>query len=150
MTNQQIIQRPSTGLGFNGFGTGLFPETILDRLFTMPFTQQPNLMRQYRKEDGATVLEYNLAGYKDDEITINIDTALHELIIKADHTEEGNRRKFATSLTLSPYTSPEDVNVKLENGVLTIEIAPLEKRKQEALIQLPLNNNKKTIEDNPE
>lgn len=115
----------------------LNPSTLWDRMvgFSIP---QPNLMRNYRKEDGTNVYEYNLAGFGEDEIRIQIDTALNELIVAAEHNEEGNNRKVATVLTLSPYTSPEDIQTRYLNGVLSIEVAPLEKRKQESLVTIPL------------
>ena len=145
MTNQLMTQRPSLSeLGLPGMG--FFSDSILDRFLNLPFNQ-PNLMRQYRKEDGSRVVEYNLAGYAEEEISVNIDTALGELLVKAEHAEDGNMRRFSTALSLSPYTSHEDINVSYKNGVLIVEVAPLEKRKQEALVSLPVNNKSpKTIE----
>lgn len=118
------------------FGAGML-DRMFDRSASPLFTTAANLMRQYRLADGSTVLEYNLAGFKQDEINVQIDTALGELIIKAEHQEEGNQRAYSTAVTLSPYTSPEDVTSEYSDGVLKITVAPLEKRKEESLVTIP-------------
>lgn len=123
------------------FGVGML-DRMFDRSTSPAFSITSNLMRQYRSADGSTILEYNLAGFTQDEINVQIDTALGELIIKADHAEEGNQRAFSTAVTLSPYTSPEDVSTEYSNGVLKITVAPLEKRKEESLVTIPF----KTVE----
>ena len=135
--NTIVRSQPSNLLSDFGLG-GLFPTSILDRVmdYTMP---QPNLMRQYRKEDGARVYEFNLAGFSENEISIKNDTSLNELIITAEHNEDGNSRRFATTLSLSPYSSPEDILADYVNGVLKVEVAPFEARKEEAIVSIPLN-----------
>ncbi len=137
MTTSIVRSRPSGLLSDFGLG-GLFPTSLFDRAmgYAMP---QPNLMRQYRKEDGSHVYEFNLAGFNEEEISVKNDTSLNELIITAEHTEEGNHRRFGTTVMLSPYSSPEDINVSYLNGVLSVEVAPFEKRKEEAIVSIPLN-----------
>lgn len=137
MTNTIVRSQPSSLLSDLGLGS-FFPPSMLERLMahSMP---QPNLMREYRKEDGSHVYEFNLAGFEENEISVKNDTSLNELIITAEHNEEGNMRRFATTLALSPYSSPEDISVGYTNGVLNVAIAPFEKRKEEAIIKIPLN-----------
>ena len=97
-----------------------------------------NLMRRYTQEDGSTVLEYNLAGFEVKDIAIKVDTATSELMITAQNEDVSNRRSFSTSVTLSPYTTPEDVTTSYKNGVLQVTVAPLEKRKAESLVDIPV------------
>lgn len=98
-----------------------------------------NLMRKYVKEDGTTILEYNLAGFTSDDIKVKLDSALGELIISAKKESEENKRSFSTILTLSPYITADDISTHCENGVLEIMIAPLEKRKEESLIDITVS-----------
>jgi HSP20 family molecular chaperone IbpA len=100
-------------------------------------------MRSYVTDEGTAVCEFNLAGFSEDEITIKTDVARHELIITATKDDENNKRSFATNLLLSEYTHPEDISASYDNGVLTISVAPVDKRKEEALVDVPLNRSKK-------
>ncbi len=126
-------------------GAGMF-DRMFDR-FNAPMFSTASLMNQYRTENGSVVLEYNLAGFSEDEISVKADTALGELIIKAEHGEEGNKRVFNTTVTLSPYTSPEDITAEYVNGVLRITVAPLEKRKEESLVTIPFKKIEKTVDN---
>lgn len=121
------------------FGGSLFGNRFLDSVtegLSMPST---NLMQRYVEEDGSTVVEYNLAGFEPEDISVKVDTALGELLISARSENGNNRRAFSTVLSLSPYTSAEDITTDYKNGVLAITIAPLEKRKEESLIEIPIN-----------
>lgn len=95
-----------------------------------------NLMRKWTKEDGTTILEYDLAGFDSEDIKVKLDTALGELIISAKNESTENKRSFSTILSLSPYTTSEDISTHYKNGVLEIMIAPLEKRKEESLVEI--------------
>ncbi len=124
----------------------IFPELFngIDRVFdrfNVPVNNffGGSLLRNYENEDGSSVLEYNLAGYESEEIKVKVDTMRNELLIAAQHTEDNNQRSFRTSVSLSPYTLAEDINVDYVNGVLKISVAPVEKRKQESLTEIPIN-----------
>jgi HSP20 family molecular chaperone IbpA len=117
-------------LGSSFFGD-IFGEMI-------PNSFPSNMMSKNVLEDGSTVLEYNLAGYKPEQIMVKMDTAQSQLIIKAKNDDDNRRQVFNTVISLSPYTSPEDVKTSYEHGVLAITIAPLEKRKEEALVDIPV------------
>lgn len=137
---QELIRR-NTQFPQLDFPYSLFGSPVLGRMaeaLNVPATF--NLMKHNKLEDGSTRLEYNLAGFKAEEISLNVDTATNELIIKAEKNNEGDIRRFHTVITLSPYTSPEDVTTKYEDGVLELTIAPIEKRKEESLVALPLNS----------
>lgn len=143
-----LVRRPASasrlldasfGSDFLGMGS------LFDRLF--PYNEAPaRLMNSYREEDGSRVLEFNLAGFKEEEISVKLDTALHELVLRAERTGSGREERFATSIGVSPYTSPEDISVSYEAGMLSISVAPLEKRRQEALIDLPLRRAQQALE----
>lgn len=120
-------------------GRSMFGPDFLGRLVdTWNNTLPNNLMRRYLEEDGSTVLEYNLAGFKKEDIQIKMDSALGELIVRAESSDGKDKRAFSTVLTLSPYTSAEDLSTSYENGVLKVTVAPLEKRKEESLIDIPV------------
>ena len=122
----------------------LFGSDLLDRL-TGGWAENlypSNIMRRYTKDDGSLVMEYNLAGFADEDISLKFDSAIGELIINAKSETEDNKRSFSTVLSLSPYTTPDDIFTNYKNGVLEVTIAPLEKRKEDSLVTVPLNSKK--------
>jgi HSP20 family molecular chaperone IbpA len=123
---------------FGGMPRSFFDSPFLNRFMELNPTN--NLMRSTVKEDGSTILEYNLAGFESGDISVHVDTASNELIIHALSEVEDNRRMFNTTIGISPYTTPEDVSTAYKNGVLQILIAPLEKRKAESLVPIPVGS----------
>lgn len=135
-----VVPMPRSLFGGDIFGRSLFGPEILGRVLTseMPFTSN-NLVHRETKEDGSTVLEYNLAGYSTEHISTRLDTAQNQLIISAKDESNSRRKTFSTVLTLSPYTSPEDISTSYKNGILEVVISPLEKRKEESIVDIPIN-----------
>lgn len=114
------------------FGTSPFGQ--LFREYTWP---QYNLMHRTKTDDGSTVLEYNLAGFKPEQIAVKYDTVAGELMVHAENEERTRESSFVVGLP--QYASPEDVKTSYDNGVLSITIAPLEKRKESAIVDIPLS-----------
>lgn len=125
-----------------GLPRSLFETPFLSRVLEMSLPN--NLMRDYTTEDGSSHLEYNMAGFELEDIKLKVDTAINELVISARSDKPDNKRMFTTTVGLSPYTTPEDISTHYKNGVLRISIAPLEKRKEESLIDIPLVSDKVT------
>jgi HSP20 family molecular chaperone IbpA len=137
MTNEMKERQSKILSPLSPMPRSLFGGDFFDRISEGWNTAFPaNLMRRDTREDGTTILEYNLAGFTTEDIKVKLDSALGELIITAKKDTEENKRSFSTILTLSPYTTPEDISTHYENGVLEIMIAPLEKRKEESLIDI--------------
>jgi HSP20 family molecular chaperone IbpA len=95
------------------------------------------LVKSSIADDGATVMEYNLAGFSPEEIAVKLDTMSGELMVSAEKAD--NTRRFSTVVSLPQYATMEDITPAYENGILTVRVAPLEKRKEEAIVDIPFN-----------
>lgn len=136
---ERASQATAPGM-FNPFRS-FFGGSPLAHFLSEPSWPQSNLMGSRRGAEGELILEYNLAGFKPEEIEVTFDTTEGDLRVKA--TSESSKREFATVLSLPTYLGAEDVATTYEHGVLTITLAPLEKRKEEALVSIPLNSKNK-------
>ncbi len=130
-TRQLTTYRPS-----------LLGRTVLDDLFGDMFsTEFPNYLRQstqgypvadiYRGEDGATVMEFALAGFSRSELTVNISPENRSITVSADSGDEDHqgrriaRRSFTK--TFVNYDNNLDLTraiARFENGLLTVEVPP--------------------------
>lgn len=119
----------------------LFGMNLFDRFFDGLNNQiaQQNIVHREVRDDGSTAIEYNLAGYEPEQVSVKVDTAQGQLIVSAKDERENKRKSFSTVLTLSAYTSPEDITTSYKNGILEIVVAPLEKRKEESLVEIPIS-----------
>jgi HSP20 family molecular chaperone IbpA len=100
------------------------------------------LVKSSLAEDGSTVLEYNLAGFAPEEIAVRLDTISGELMVTAEKAD--NTRRFSTAVSLPQYATMEDITPTYENGIMTVKVAPLEKRKEEAIVDIPFNKREVT------
>ena len=130
-TRQLTTYRPS-----------LLGRTVLDDLFGDMFsTEFPNYLRQstqgypvadiYRGEDGATVMEFALAGFSRSELTVNISPENRSITVSANSGDEDHqgrriaRRSFTK--TFVNYDNNLDLTraiARFENGLLTVEVPP--------------------------
>lgn len=132
------------------FDRGVFGGSLLDNLFADPFRLMdqslrfaPSIEEKARKlEDGSIELSYNLAGYDEKDISVRFDTVNGDLIIAAEANDEHNLKRMSFSRSLNPYLSAEDISTELRNGILRVTVAPFEKRKEEALVSIPINSKK--------
>mgnify|MGYP001457654854 CR=1 FL=1 len=118
----------------------LLGRTVLDDLFGDIFSSEfPTYLRQstqgypvadiYRGEDGATVLEFALAGFSRSELSVDISPEKNSITISADSGEDGRserriaRRSFMK--TFVDYDNNLDLtraSARFENGLLTVEV----------------------------
>tara|TARA_R100000655_G_scaffold110059_1_gene167266 strand:+ start:1028 stop:1465 length:438 start_codon:yes stop_codon:yes gene_type:complete len=131
MTTRQITtyRRPS-----------LLGSTILDDLFGDSFFQEfPTYLRQstqgypvadiYRGEDGATIMEFALAGFSRSELSVDISSENRSITVSADSGDDGRdgrriaRRSFTK--TFVNYDNNLDLSrakASFENGLLTVSV----------------------------
>jgi len=138
MRNNPAASRPwgspldRGSFGFDGF---------FDRLFSQ-VDSASRVMSSHAKEDGTRVLEFNLAGFREDDIEVKLDKALHEVVIRADRSGGGREEKFATAIAVSPHMTPEHLTVSYDSGVLYVELSPVEKRQDDSFVSIPLTARK--------
>ena len=119
-----IVKRPSFGF------------SPLDYLPTNLFT--PAVMGEKELEDGTHQVFYNVAGFEKEDIKVSFDEKSHELSLSAAAKEANMSRSFNSTLILDPYTTSKDIKLSLKNGVLTVAITSVEKRKEEAITELKI------------
>lgn len=142
MRNNPAASRPwGSPLERNSFAFDGF----LDRLFSQ-VDSAGRIMNSHTKEDGTRVLEFNLAGFRESDIEVKLDKALHEVVIRADRSSGGRQEKFATAIAVSPHMVPEDLAVAYDSGVLYVELSPVEKRQDDSLVSIPLTARKEEFE----
>lgn len=112
----------------------------MDRLLGDMSIYPSALPRRINKEDGSTAIDFNLAGYNPNEVSVKVDTVLKRLFVTAKSENENNRKEFSTSVSLSPYTQPEDISSSYKNGILEVVIKPSIKREEEALVDITIND----------
>jgi HSP20 family molecular chaperone IbpA len=124
------------------YNPSLLGRAVLDDLFGDIFsTEFPNYLRQstqgypvadiYRGEDGATIMEFALAGFSRSELTVNISPEKRSITVSADSGDEDRdgrriaRRSFTK--TFVNYDNSLDLaraDARFENGLLTVEVPP--------------------------
>ena len=124
------------------YNPSLLGRAVLDDLFGDIFsTEFPNYLRQstqgypvadiYRGEDGATIMEFALAGFSRSELTVNISPEKRSITVSADSGDEDRdgrriaRRSFTK--TFVNYDNNLDLTraaARFENGLLTVEVPP--------------------------
>ena len=110
---------------------------IFDELFENDFTRHLQESTQgypvadiYREEDGATILEFALAGFKRDELSIDVQQDKRSITVSANsENEESQKRKRIARRNFSKTYVNFDNNLDLssaaavfENGLLTIRV----------------------------
>ena len=83
----------------------------------------------YRSEDGSTVLEFALAGFKKDDLTIEVKPEKRSITVSASSEDKGEtaRRIAKPSFTKTYVNYDADLDLtateaKFENGLLTITV----------------------------
>lgn len=100
----------------------------------------PNFLNPIRKVDGdgETKWEFNLAGYSASEIKVHIDTALHQLFVRADRSTPGDERHFATKISLPLRATHEDVFSSYENGMLSVIVKEPSVKENDTMVEIPV------------
>ena len=122
---------------------GLLGRAVLDELFGDVFSNQfPAYLRQstqgypvvdiLHREDGSTVLEFALAGFSKEELTVDVSPEKKSITVSATSSNdaESNSRRIARrsfSKTFVNYDSKLDLtraDASFENGLLTVTVPP--------------------------
>ena len=118
----------------------LLGRTVLDDIFGDGFFNEfPTLLRQstqgypvadiYRGEDGSTVMEFALAGFNKEELTVDVMPEKRSITIAANSSSENNgdsriaHRSFQK--TFVNYDNNLDLSEAIatfENGLLTVKV----------------------------
>jgi len=130
-TRQLTAYRPS-----------LLGRTVLDDLFGDIFEEFPTYLRQstqgypvadiYRGEDGATIMEFALAGFSRSELSVDISPENRSITVSANSGEDerdGGRRIARRSFTKTFVNYDNNLDVtgataSFENGLLTVSVPP--------------------------
>lgn len=154
--HQQMARRgmdhPFGDLFASPFGASPFGDLFgVNRLFslldTLPAVQPRVQSARWgiesidRLEDGSQVVSLNLAGWKKDEVSVTLDTALNRLTINASRASDSEnsheRRNFTTSISVPPGTKQDHLKVAHEDGVLSVTVAPTGDQ-EENIINIPV------------
>ena len=118
---------------------GLMGRTVFDDFFDNFFMDLPQHLKRttsgypvadiYTLQDGSTAMEFALAGFNRDDLTIDVKPEKRSITISANSSEEtdGNRRIARRSFTKT-YVNYDDnldmarTTAKFENGLLTVTV----------------------------
>jgi HSP20 family molecular chaperone IbpA len=152
--NSGLVRRPSSPL------RGLFPGGQLpDFLGLSPFirsldTDMDNLFNNtlpsYQKTADGYEYMFNLAGFKDDEISIKVDPKSKHIRVSAEQRDRDNARVADYSLSLINEGSikAENISTSYENGMLTIAVKDSEPTN--SAFEISLNSSRQTDGGSPE
>lgn len=99
-------------------------DSILDRVFDNHYLNFASRLSLDVNEKGDYVLSLPLAGYKQEEVFINVENS--ELFIKAENKKLGVIQK---SLVLGDLADLNKIEAKFENGLLEVIIPKKEEAK---------------------
>ena len=142
MTKAIATYRPQT---INTFRPGLLGRTVFDDVFDNFFNDSafPTLLKKttsgypvadiYRNDDGDTVMEFALAGFKKEELSIDIQPDKRTITVRASSgSSEGEgtetsrriaRRSFEkTFVNYDDNLSLDQATAIFENGLLTVTV----------------------------
>ena len=125
------------------FRPSLLGRSVLDDVFTTFFSDFPSHLQRstsgypvadiYRSEDGSTVLEFALAGFSKEELSIDIQPDKRSITVSAESDVNGEnstarriaRRSFKkTYVNYDDNLNLADTSATLENGLLTVMVPP--------------------------
>ena len=131
MTNSLATYRPS-----------LLGRGVLDDVFNGLFSDFPRHLQQttqgypvtdiFSDEDGSTVLEFALAGFSKDELSVNIQPDKRSITVSAvsdDENVEGSSRRIARRSFQKTYVNYDNnldlanTHASFENGLLTVKVS---------------------------
>ena len=130
-----------TNTAITTYRPSLVGRRVFDDVFDNFFNDFPNLLRQttqgypvsdiYRDDDGSTILEFALAGFSKEDISIEIKPEKSSIIVRTtsniDDSEATNRRIARRSFekTYVNYDNNLDLSAvfaEFENGLLRIVV----------------------------
>jgi len=136
MSNALSIIRPSRTAVT---GPGMLGRTVFDDVFGSLFDDWPNYVRRstegypvadiYRGDDNSTVLEFALAGFTREDLSIDIQPEKRSITVKAEsNIERQEGRRIARRSFQKTYVNYDDdldltaAAAKFENGLLTVTV----------------------------
>ena len=136
----------------NSSHPSLFSRTVFDNIFDNFFSDIPSHIQRstrgypvvdiYQDDEGGTVLEFALAGFKKSDLNVDVQPADQTITISAESTSDSDgviqrriaRRNFKK--TFVNYNNNLDLGssvAKFENGLLVIEIPQKPETKPQAI-----------------
>ena len=131
----------TTALTYRNTYPSLLGRTVLDEFFTNIFANMPTAVRQstsgypvadiFRNEDGSTSMQFALAGFARDEISVEVKPEKRSITISGEASGESDdvstRRiaKRAFTKTYVNYDNNLDLgcaSAEYENGLLTVTV----------------------------
>lgn len=118
----------------NSVVNSVFNNFFNDRFFHQPFSYWLGNWgpRTSLNEDGGFSLNYELAGYKPEDIKVEAEGDI--LYVMAENKKLG---KLKHSVSLPDYVDVEKIDAKLENGLLEV-VLPVKEEKKPKRIQIAL------------
>ena len=120
---------------------GLLGRSVFDDAFNNFFTDFPRHMRQstrgypvadiYQEDDGSTVLEFALAGFTKEDLTVDVQPDKRSITVSANainHPAEKPNRRIAKRAFSRTYVNYDDnldlynARATFENGLLTVRV----------------------------
>ena len=120
---------------------GLLGRSVFDDVFDNFFTDFPRHLKQstqgypvadiYRNDDGNTVMEFALAGFTKEELSIDIQPDKRSITVSADAKAaegENTSRRIARRSFTKTYVNYDDnldlakVSADFQNGLLTVTV----------------------------
>jgi len=113
---------------------GLLGRTVIDDIFGEIFTNDfSNYLRQstqgypvmdiYRDETGSTIMEFALAGFSREELSVDILPEKRCITVAANSNNQAARCPFQkTFVNYDNNLNLGDASAKFENGLLTIKV----------------------------
>lgn len=130
--NQQIA-RPGLlgGTIFDTFFNDFFGDEVFTNHLTKTVQGYP-VADIYRSEAGETVMEFALAGFSKEELTVDVKPEKRSITVSAQTsaTESDNGRRIARRNFSKTYVNYDDnldlgqAVAKFENGLLTVTVPP--------------------------
>ena len=121
----------------------LLGSRVLDDVFTTFFSDFPSHLQRstsgypvadiYRGEGGSTVMEFALAGFNRDDLSVDIQPDKRSITVSAEsgaEEEDGKSRRIARRSFKKTYVNYDDnlnladTSATYENGLLTVMVPP--------------------------
>jgi len=130
-----------TNTAIANYRPSLLGRNVFDDVFDNFFTDFPRYLKQstqgypvvdiYREENGNTVMEFALAGFSREELSINVQPEQRSITVSADSSIEGGEessRRIARRSFKKTYVNYDDnldlahISATFENGLLSITV----------------------------
>ena len=118
-----VRERSDSKLSAKSYFDRLFEDaftTMTQDLFTAPLAGLG--IENKKNDDGTWTVSMDIPGIKEEDITIETDGNI--LNVKGERKTATSSYSVSKSLTIPPEYSSDEVKAELDNGVLTLTVAP--------------------------